>query len=60
VGTWLSSELGKVKGSVEEEWCPTSVTPLQEQVCSLTATSLMVLRAMGQPLLLPYLENKTE
>jgi len=27
MGTWLSSELGKVKGGDEEEWCPTSVTP---------------------------------
>jgi len=23
----LSSELGKVKGGEEEEWCPSSVTP---------------------------------
>jgi len=26
MGTWLSSELGKVKGDEEEERCPTSVT----------------------------------
>ena len=25
MGTWLSSELGKVKGGEEEEWHPTSV-----------------------------------
>ena len=28
MGTWLSSEPGKVKGGEEEEWRPTSVTPL--------------------------------
>jgi len=28
MGTWPSSGLGKVKGGEEEEWHPTSVTPL--------------------------------
>ena len=28
MGTWLSSELGKVKGGEEEKWHPTSVTPM--------------------------------
>jgi len=30
MGTWLSLELGKVKGGKDEEWRPTSVTPLPE------------------------------
>jgi len=39
MGTNLSLELGKVKSGEEEEWHPTSVTPLPVQIGSLTATS---------------------
>jgi len=55
MGTWISSELGKVKGGEKEEWRRTSVTPVPVQVGSLTAASQTPLRAMGQPLPLPKL-----
>jgi len=48
MGTQLSSELGNVKGSEEEEWQPTSVT-LLPGTSLLFHHSPMVIRALGQP-----------
>jgi len=53
--TWLSSELGKVKGVEEEEWHLTSVTLLPVQVGSLTATSPMAIIGYETTFTLSYL-----